>query len=114
MPLSAGRLRHRITIQQPQQTQDPNTGEMITAWSDVWTSVPAAIEPLSAREFIQSQAGQYEVKARITIRHRDGLNATMRILHKSRVYNPAGFLEDKESGLEYITIPVTEGVNDGE
>lgn len=114
MSLSAGRLRHRITIQEPQHAQDPVTGEMIATWSDVWTNVPASIEPLSVREFMQSQAEQAQVSARITIRYRSGLNAAMRILHKSRVYNPAGFLEDKESGIEYITIPVTEGVNDGE
>lgn len=87
---------------------------MITSWADVWTNIPASIEPLSAREFIQSQAEQAQVTARITIRYRDGLVPTMRILHKSRIYNPTGFLEDKDSGIEYITIPVSEGVNDGE
>ncbi len=94
--------------------QDPVTGAMTTTWVTEWASVPAAIEPLSVREFLQSQANQSEISARVTIRYREGLKPTMRLVHKGRVYNPAGFLQDPDSGLEYVTIPVTEGVNDGE
>lgn len=72
----------------------------------------AAIEPLSAREFVQSAAGQSEVTARITIRTRDIL-ATDRIAYRGVVYNIRGVLPDKESGLEYITLPVGTGVNEG-
>lgn len=115
--LRAGRLRHKITIQQKKSVQDPDTGEMIESWTDVWTKVPAAIEPLSAREFIAAQAAQSEVKARITIRHRKGLDASMRILHQTSdgtvCYNIAGILRDNNSGREYSTLPVTEGVNEG-
>ena len=38
----------------------------------------------------------------------------MRILHRGQVYNIAGLLPDRVSGLEYITIPVSAGVNDGQ
>lgn len=114
MALSAGRLRHRIDIQKREQVQDPVTGAMTTTWVNEWSSVPAAIEPLSVREFMQSQANQAEISARITIRYREGLVATMRIVHKDRIYNPEGFLQDPDSGLEYVTIPCSEGVNDGE
>ena len=37
----------------------------------------------------------------------------MRIVHKTKIYNPAGFLADPDSGLEYVTVPVTQGVNEG-
>lgn len=113
MALKAGRLRHRITIQSPSSTQDPNTGEMLPTWVDVWTQVPAAIEPLSVRDLIAAQATQSKVTARITIRQREGLTADMRILHKGKIYNPAGWLPDPDSGLEYLTAPCSEGVNDG-
>lgn len=112
--MEAGKLRHRVTIQRQTSVQDPSTGAMATSWADVWTRVPAGVEPLSAREFIQSQAGQSEVTARITIRYREGLDATMRITHRGKVYNIEGVLPDNMSGLEYITLPVSEGVNDGE
>ena len=112
MALQAGKLRHRITIQQLMQGgYDPMTGdESNPDWEDVAT-VWAAIEPLSVREFIESKSKQVEVTARITIRYRAGLTADMRIVHKGLVYNPQGFLTDKVSGIEYITIPVSGGVS---
>ena len=113
MSIKAGRLRHRVEIQARQQTQDPDTGEIIDSWVTAWPSVPAAIEPLSAREFIAAQAVQSNISARITIRYRDGLDASMRILHKGRVYNPAGWLADPVRGNEYLTAPCSEGVNAG-
>lgn len=111
MSLAAGRLRHRISIQRPVNTQDSN-GDMVLDWEDVATDIAAAIEPLSVREFIASQSMQSQITARIVIRYRDGLNATMRILHGSRVYNPQGWLADADSGLEYLTAPCSAGAND--
>jgi len=114
MPIKAGQLCHRVDIQQRQRSQDAETGETTHTWVTLWASVPAAIEPLSVREFIAAKAAQSEIVARITIRHRDGLDATMRIVHNGKIYNPAGWLPDKESGLEYLTAPCSEGVNDGQ
>lgn len=113
MSLAAGRLRHRITIEQKVTTQDPDTGAPITAWESWADDVPAEVVPLSAREFLAAQAVQSEVSARITIRYRAGLLATMRIIHRGQVYNIAGVLPDNVSGLEYLTLPVSQGVNAG-
>lgn len=113
MTLAAGRLRHRIVLQSPSYTQNQTTGENVLSWitqAEVW----AAIEPLSAREFIAAQATQSEVSARIVIRYRPDVNATWRILHRGRVFNINGVLADQVSGLEYATLPVSEGTNDGE
>lgn len=110
--MQIGKLRHRVRLERPGRTQDPNTGEMIDGWELVAT-VWASVEPLSAREFIAAQAGQSEVTARIVIRHREGIDATMRILHRGRVYNIEGVLADPKSGRHYLTLPVSEGVNDG-
>ncbi len=112
MSLAAGKLRDRVTLQDQVQTQDPDTGEMLVAWQDV-AELWANVEPLSVREFIASAAGQSEVTARITIRYRTGITASMRMLHRGKVYNIHGVLADKESGLEFLTLPVSEGVNDG-
>jgi len=124
MSLEAGRLRHQIRIEQLENlldsngevVQDEETGQVAQEWAEVAT-VRAAIEPLSAREFIQSQATQSQITARVIIRFRDGLNAAMRLVHVRRdmadvIYNPHGFLADKESGLEYLTIPVSTGVSE--
>jgi len=109
--VAAGDLRHRVLIQQQVVKRDED-GVQTTNWVDVAT-VWASVEPLSAREFIQSGQTQAAVTARITIRYRAGLLASMRLVHREQVYNIAGLLPDKSSGLEYITIPVSAGVNDG-
>ena len=112
--MRAGKLRHRVTIQKPGgTTQDPDTGEPTSGWQDVAT-VWASIEPLSAREFIAAQAGQSQITARVVMRHREGIDATMRLKHKARVYNIEGVLADPKSGRHYLTLPVSEGVTDGE
>lgn len=111
--MRAGVLRQRITIEQPGLTQDPVTGEMIAGWTVFADKVPASVEPLSARDFIAAQANQSQITARIVIRYRPGILPTMRIIHRGKVYGIQGALPDKDSGLEYLTLPVTEGVGDG-
>jgi len=100
------RIEHKVT------TQDSN-GDIVTGWQTFADKVPAAIEPLSARDLIAAQAVQSEVVARITMRYRPGLLASMRIVHGSTIYNIAGVLPDPVSGVEYITVPVSAGVNEG-
>lgn len=109
----SGGLRHRVDIQTRTDVQDATTGEVVPTWANLYASVPAKIEPLSVNAFIQSQSEQSGIVARITIRYRSGLTGNMRILHNGVVYNPAGFLPDKESGQEYLTAPCSLGVNEG-
>lgn len=112
--IEAGRLRHRVTIEQRSDVQDSTTGAMVPSWTVFADGVPAAIEDLSVREFLSGQALQSAVTTRITIRYMGGLTADMRIRDAAgRVYNPHGFLADKDSGRVYLTIPCSEGVNDG-
>jgi SPP1 family predicted phage head-tail adaptor len=118
MSLSAGKLRHRINIQSVTYTQDSETGEMVPTWANVHTNVYCAIEPLSVKDFMQSQAAQSEVAVRVTIRKIDSLTSAMRLVgacgcHLGKIYNPAGWLEDPESGQEYMTAPCAQGVNEG-
>lgn len=125
MSIEAGRLRHRVRIEKfdylrgsnEDVIQDPDSGEIARDWvlvDEVW----AAIEPLSTREFIQSQAVQSSVTARIVIRQRDDVDAGCRLVHvrlnrPDVIYNPVGVLADPESGLEYMTLPCSQGVNEG-
>lgn len=122
--LAAGRLRHQISIQRLIAILDSNgdeaqadNGEALREWVEI-ALVWAAIEPLSAREFIQSNATQAEVVARVTIRYRSDIKPTDRLVHikngtAETYFNIAGLLGDRDSGLEYLTIPVSAGVNDG-
>lgn len=118
MALSSGKLRHRIRIERLEDVRDSAgdvvqdaNGEVAREWVSLAT-VWAAIEPLSVREFIQSDAKQSQLIARITIRYREGMDGTLRLVHVRKdgdgtVYDPAGFLPDKDSNLEYLTSPVS-------
>ena len=113
MPLDAGRLRHRITIEQPTETQDATTGAVTVTWAPLWVNVPAEIVPRSGREFLAAQQMQAEVSTLITFRWRAGLDAKMRIRHGTRIYNPSAFLPDPEAGREYVVAACGEGANNG-
>lgn len=115
MALKAGTLRHRVSIQEKVNTQDQETGEIIQVWVTIagMESVPVAIQSLSVRELTAAQAVQSELSVKIIMRYRAGLNASMRIIHKDKVYNPAGFLTDNKTGMEYLVALCSEGVNDG-
>ncbi|MDW5376837.1 phage head closure protein [Halomonas sp. HP20-15] len=110
--MRAGKLNKRITLQRKGQQQDPNSGATIDTWLDVST-VWAGIEYLSVREFIAARSGQVEISARITIRYRTGIGATMRAVRGDQIFNIHGVLPDNGSGREYLTLPVSEGANDG-
>ena len=89
--MRAGQLRHRVDIQSRQEAQDPVTGEMVPGpWMTIWEKCPAAIEPVSTREFVNAKATQSEFTARIVIRYRAGVVNSMRILHGDVVYSIKG------------------------
>jgi SPP1 family predicted phage head-tail adaptor len=107
--LAAGNLRHRVALQAPVIVQDPDTGEMETTWETVaepW----AEVIPMSAREFVAAAAEQSEVRGRIVIRYRDGVDATMRVVHRGKWYAIHGVAEDKVSGIECLSLMTGEGV----
>ncbi|PTS71928.1 head-tail adaptor protein [Stenotrophomonas sp. HMWF022] len=108
----AGRLRHFVQLQHQVDGQNPSTGGQTVSWeplADVW----AEISPVSAREFVAAQAVDSEVTLRVTIRHREGVTDKCRVLFRGKILNIHGVLPDPVSGLEYLTLPCSEGVNDG-
>jgi SPP1 family predicted phage head-tail adaptor len=115
--LDAGRLRHRVVVQVPIYSQDPNTGDAVPTWTDLVT-VWAAIEPVSVRGFqtslqsLDAQAEQSKVVASIIMRYRDDINASMRLYHAAtnRYFDIQTILPDIQSGLEYMTLPCSQGV----
>lgn len=112
--MRSGKLRHSIEIQHKITPRDPLTGNFLEpAWvkfAKVW----AAVEDLSARDFVAARAGQSQVTGRMVIRYKVGVLPTMRIIHRGEPYSIEGPpLEDKKSGREYLTLLVSKGVKDG-
>lgn len=109
MTLAAGKLRHRVTIQQAVETQNPDTGAVTVEWvlyAERWAEYIAQ----SVREFIAAAAVQSEVKGRFTVRTDEGITADMRVIHRGKAYGILGVMPDPDSGLEYMTLAVSEGV----
>ena len=113
--MQSGKLRHRLSLQEQGQTQDPNTGQLVVEWQEVG-KLWASVEPLSAREFIAAKTHQSQISARIVIRATEGINASQRLVdtRTGAIYNIEGVLRDPKSGHQWMTIPVSEGVNDGQ
>lgn len=109
MTLAAGKLRHPVVIQKQVQTQDPNTGAVTTTWA-TYSSCWAEYVAQSVREFIAAASTQSEVRGRFTVRHDDGITAQMRVIHRGKQYTILGVMPDPDSGLEYLTLAVSEGV----
>ena len=110
--MRSGKLRHRITIQERSKSQDATTGEEVKTWIN-FATVSASIEPLSVKDLLAAQGVKSEMTARITIRYLDDITPDMRILYRDKTYNIEGVLPDMKSGREYLTLPVSEGVNNG-
>ena len=113
--MQAGKLRHRIDIQEFVQVRDPETLEFgEPQWITRWSKCPASVEPLSARDLVAAQAAQSQASARMVIRYRPGVLPTMRIVYRGEPYSIEGSpLEDAKSGREYLTILASKGVKDG-
>lgn len=107
--VASGKLRHRVALQALTVGQDPGTGEPLDSWETIATPW-AEIAPLSVREFVSAAAEQSEVRGRITIRYRDNVDASMRIVHRGKYYAIHGVMTDAESGIEHISLAVGEGV----
>ena len=109
----AGQYRHRVDIQDWTEVRDPETGGFVEGWVTTFANVPARIAPASGREFLAAAAIQSEIIARIVVRYRPGLKARQRVLHNGDIYNVHAWLPDQESGRDYVSAPVSLGVNEG-
>lgn len=112
--MRAGRLRHRVTIEQFVTALDSDDGERTEAWEDAFgILIPAEIEPLSGRELIAAAATQSKVTARIRIRYRPGVAPSMRVVHRETTYGIDAVVPDRTSGVSYLTLLCTGGSAQG-
>lgn len=109
--MALGKYRRRITLQTVGEAQDPDTGIMTANWTDWRASIPAAIEPLSAREFVGSASRQARVSTRIEIPYLDGVLPTMRVVDdRGVIYSIEGPpLPDNKTGAHHLTLVCMQG-----
>jgi SPP1 family predicted phage head-tail adaptor len=82
MPLDAGHLTERITIEQPATSQNA-VGETVLAWS-TFATVWANVQSLSGREAERYAEIVGFQGHKITIRALPGLSTAMRIIYRNR------------------------------
>lgn len=89
--MQAGKLRHRVQIQQHVQGYD-EAGQPIQEWQTV-ANVWAAVEPLRGRELLAAMALTNETTTRIRIRYHPGITGAMRVLFDGTAYNITSVIE---------------------
>jgi SPP1 family predicted phage head-tail adaptor len=114
----APRLRHRVDIQEQGFDVDTETGAQVPGeWVSIRTTdepelFPAEVVPMSGREFVASNALTSGVTTRITLRRRDGLTASMRVVHDGIAYNIKAVLPDPTL-RHHVALMCESGVNLG-
>jgi SPP1 family predicted phage head-tail adaptor len=114
-----GRLRDRIFVEDIVTTFDVDsdgeeTDDKIETWVPVFPgAVSAQRMPLSGRELISADAVQAKIITRWRVRYRPEYRARMRIRHRSDLYNIEAVVPDQESGVHWLVLQCSSGVNPG-
>ncbi|SMP71954.1 phage head closure protein [Noviherbaspirillum suwonense] len=103
------KLKHRVMLQQRGPGRDEYGQEVDANWTDV-VSVRAAVEDISGRQYVAAQATQNSVQTKVTIRQRDGIVPTMRVVWNDTNYDIEAVLETQEGTLELMC---KKGVSNG-
>ncbi|WP_342045983.1 phage head closure protein [Bacillus sp. OTU530] len=93
--MNPGKLNKRIVLQKL-ATVDDGAGGSEESWQDT-SSVWALIQPLQGRELYQAQQINTELTHRITIRYREDVNASMRIMYNNREFTIDSIVNIEES-----------------
>ena len=109
MGISAGELRHRITVQVMGPDRDEDNYPIPSTWTE-YKKLWAKVTHLSGKDLIAAQANQSKVVARLKLRYRDDITTEMRIIYKDKVYGiDSQALEDTNTGYEYVTFLLSQG-----
>lgn len=107
----AAKLRHRVNLESATLTRDA-WGGIIETWGVVASQLPADITILSGRELLSAQALQSGITARITLRYRNDITPTMRVIHNNKIYSIQSIIPDPTLSRT-IALFCEEGVKDG-
>ena len=97
--MRAGKLNKKVTIEALISTTSTDGGSK-QSWQPVAQDVWAAIEPLRGREWFEAGATQSEVDHRIRMRYRGGVDSSMRVVHKKRVFDVQYVIDIKSEQRE--------------
>lgn len=75
--MEAGRLRHRVTIEEKSVTRDTYGGEVVT-W-ETFATVWGDVSPMVGREYLEGRQEGAEINTRVRIRYLAGVRPEMRV-----------------------------------
>ena len=107
--VNPGEYRHRIALQEPADTQDPTTGEMVPGWTPVQASVPCKIKYESGTEFQQANARQASTTLRIAFRTFGTILPSWRVVWQGMAFDIKAVLLDDTAKHETTLLCVGYG-----
>ncbi len=100
--MRAGRLRHRIVIQEKSTAVTRGSyGEETTPWT-TYKQVWSEIDPPKSREFFSANQTQAEVTTRVRIRYLPDVKPNMRVKFGTRYLNINSIINPDERNKELI------------
>jgi len=102
--MRAGRLRHRIEIQQDTPVRN-DMGEPVPGWATIHT-VWASITPVGGQERFSNNKESAEVSHKIKIRYLAGLSPAMRIKYGTRIFDIQNVLnyDERNADMEILAL----------
>ena len=97
------KLKKRVTLQQRGAGQDEYGQETGAGWTDV-IEVWAAVEDISGRQYVAAQATQNSVQTKVTIRQREGIVPSMRVVWQDTPYDIEAVLGANGRTLELMCV----------
>lgn len=108
--MRAGRLRHRVTIQQPAETRDAD-GAVIESWN-TYAVRSASVEPKTGRERWVSDQRFAEVDYLVRLRYDSvavAITPKMRVSYDGRIFNITAVIHVNERRREIHLMCQEEG-----
>lgn len=97
-----GKMRERVTILAPSETQSPS-GEVTLGWTTTVATVWASVDGLSSRDILQAQQANVVASHRIRIRYRPDVTHEHRIVWRGRTMEIASVVEkENRTALEIL------------
>lgn len=95
----AGQLRHRVMIQRMTPATDAS-GNRTESWEDFY-ACSAAISTTGGREFFEAHRVGADLSHELTVRYRDGIMPTMRVLYA----DPKNASAERYFGIRSVVNP---------
>ncbi|WP_111860879.1 phage head closure protein [Acinetobacter sp. CFCC 10889] len=103
MPVNAGELRHRVTIQHFVEQRDEYNNLLDKSWTE-YKKLWAKVEFLSVKDTLTAKVAGSETTARLKIRKRTDITTEMRVLWKGQIFQIVSPPKpDNENGEIYVT-----------